>query len=96
MAKKAATATIPEPSALVTSRIHTAMMELLEDGNPHTRNELHALCAPGSERETVQVHLSNIRKKIQRDGYTIACVFHQQKICYQLFRTLRSASDNRS
>lgn len=67
----------------------TCMLELLADGKPHTRRELHA-CLPDELGGLVNVrrHLCNIRRKLTSRGEAVICVLHLRRICYQRVRVL--------
>lgn len=66
-----------------------AMLDILSDGLPHTREELHACCGP-SCRRTIQVHLSHIRKKLRPKGEDILCTYTNRGWRYQHVRLLCS------
>ena len=51
------------------------MLELLSDGLPHTREELHAcLWDENANLSTVKVHISIIRRTLRPLGEDIVCV----------------------
>ena len=69
------------------------IMEVLSDGMYHTREELHEclnddLCV----LSRIQMHVSNIRKKLNRIGQDIICGLHRGKPHYRLVRMLHSAN----
>ena len=66
-----------------------AMLKILSDGLPHTREELHKCCGPSSLK-TIQMHLSSIRKKLRPHGEDIVYVVVSRRGCYQHVRLLVS------
>jgi len=72
------------------------MLEILSDGRPHRRKELHACCGPSSERGTVYRHVSSIRTKLKPKGENIVCVLLNRSVHYQHVRLLQSPYDGRS
>lgn len=74
-------------------KVMDKMFLILSDGQRHTVEELHACCAT-STRENVQVHISNLRKKLPV-GHDIVCVNHSRKTHYQLVRLVGSANSGR-
>lgn len=71
------------------------IMDLLGDGERHTRQELRDVIDPYIEFTTVQAHVSNIRKKLPR-GYNIVCVMWGGSIHYQYVRHVKNPYDGRS
>lgn len=71
------------------TKTQQALINLLSDGHPHTRSELHDLCGPSSLKN-VRCHLSMIRKKLPR-GEDIVCRIVNRRICYQHVRLIGSA-----
>lgn len=68
------------------------MMELLADGMPHTRRELHAFCGP-SRLSVVRKHICVIRRDIRPRGEDIICVLYRRALCYQHVRLLGSSRE---
>ena len=66
------------------------MLEILSDGLPHTKDELHKCCGP-SGLWAVPNHVSSLRKKLNRRGQDIVCRKVQNgPMCYQHVRLLSS------
>ena len=66
------------------------MLGLLSDGLPHPRRELvDLLWDQASHPSTIQMHISNLRKKIAHKRQDIACVLWNRKICYRLVGIIR-------
>lgn len=65
------------------------LLRILSDGLPHRREELFE-CLPDElgPMRNVRRHLYNIRKKIERKGEDILCVFVERRICYRLVRLI--------
>ena len=68
------------------------MLEVLSDGLPHTKEELHACCGPSCVKN-VRMHLSILRKKLRHKGQDIVCRFDKRVIKYQHVRLLVSAEE---
>lgn len=65
------------------------MIDLLSDGMPHDRHELHAcLDDPLSSLATIKFHLSLIRRIIRLRGEDIICELWERKIHYRHVRLL--------
>ena len=81
-----------------------AILCVLADGRPHTREELHA-CLPSSKGLTaeqrsemvlydlgslsnIQNHISAIRKVVCPQGEDVLCVLHKRTICYRYVKLL--------
>ena len=79
-----------------------AMLCVLADGRPHTREELHA-CLPSSKGLTagqqaktaelgalsnIQNHITAIRKAVCPQGEDVLCVLHKRTICYRYVKLL--------
>lgn len=75
--------------------IQRAMLQVLSDGMPHTREELHACCGPSS-RGTIQVHICELRKRLRQRSENILCVLSSKGIRYQHVRMLVSPYDAQS
>lgn len=79
-----------------------AMLCVLADGRPHTREELFA-CLPSSQGLTseqqaeaaglgalsnIQNHITAIRKVVCPQGEDVLCVLHKRTICYRYVKLL--------
>ncbi len=66
-----------------------AMLDILADGLPHTRRELHA-CLPDElgALSNIQIHLSKMRKTLRQDGEDIICCLVNRSICYRYVRLI--------
>ena len=66
------------------------MLDLLSDGLPHLRSELHACCEDELSRPASAVgqRLSKIRKKIRPVGEDIICRLYHGKLHYQHIKVL--------
>ena len=69
--------------------IQAAMLKVLSDGRPHTREELHGCCGPSSIG-TVPPHICFLRKKLRLHGQDIVSVHLNGKHLYQHVRLLIS------
>lgn len=69
------------------------MLEILRDGKPHPKSELHDLCRP-SGPGAVRVHIYNLRRSLKQ-GFKIVTVYRNGGLCYQLVRVLASPYDGR-
>lgn len=69
--------------------IQQAMLEILSDGLPHTREELHECCKPSS-LPALSVHMVRLRKRLIPKGESVVCVIKNRRICYQHVRLLVS------
>lgn len=67
------------------------IIDVLSDGLPHRREELHA-CLPDElgDRINLNLHISNIRKKIVGRGEDIVCQLRNRRIHYRHVRMLHS------
>ena len=73
------------------------MLELLKDGLPHTRQELHACLEDDLAGITaIQAHLSRIRKRLRGIGEEIVCEYYLRTLHYRHVRLLNSPYDGRS
>lgn len=70
-----------------------AILELLSDGRPHTREDLHECCGPSSIA-VVRVHVHNLRKELPSNE-DIVCRTINGKTHYQHVLLLPSAYDGR-
>jgi hypothetical protein len=77
------------------SPIQQQMLEILSDGLPHLRSELHTCCGPSSEKGTVSWHVHRIRQFLKPKGEAIICVLHHNRIHYQHVRLLYNPYDGR-
>lgn len=68
------------------------MLEILSDGKPHSRKELHSCCGPSLLR-VVGSHLRQIRLKIRPKGEDVVCVIVQRKFMYQHVRLLNGSHE---
>lgn len=67
------------------------MLSILADGFPHTREELHGcLWDELGALSNIQMHISNLRKKLKPEGETVVCVIKHRRIHYQHVRLLKS------
>lgn len=71
------------------TKTQNAMLAVLSDGQPHTREELHK-CLPDelSEMSAVRFHISNIRKVLRPKGQDIVCELKYGKIHYRHVRII--------
>lgn len=84
------------------TRTQSAMLDVLADGMPHTRMELHAcLDDELGPLSNICMHISNIRKILRPKGQDIVCelvhvtIKGGSKIQYRHVRLLASAYDGR-
>lgn len=68
---------------------HAKMLEVLSDGLPHHRDELHKCCGPSSVG-VVKFHLAQIRKHLRPLGEDVVCVQNGVGFFYQHVRLLAS------
>jgi hypothetical protein len=65
------------------------MLDLLSDGLPHNKAELHALLWDNlSYANTIQVHISALRKVLRARGEDILCEFIHRRLHYRHVRLL--------
>lgn len=77
------------------TKTEQAILDILSDGKPHFRKELHVCCGP-SLMKVVTTHIVNIRKKLPPGQDIVAVVRNQGKLpMYQHVRTLASPNDGR-
>lgn len=71
------------------TKTQNAILAVLSDGQPHTREELHK-CLPDdmTELSAVRVHVCNIRKVLRLMGQDIVCELRHRKIHYRHVRVL--------
>jgi DNA-binding CsgD family transcriptional regulator len=73
------------------------IVDLLSDGMPHKREELHACLSDDlASRTAVQMHVSNIRKRIRVRGEEIICEYYHRNLYYRHVRLLNSPYDGRA
>lgn len=73
--------------SLELTKTQNAMLEILSDGLPHHRDELHALCGP-SCAGVVSQHLQGVRKKLRMFGQDIICELRNRTTYYRHVRLL--------
>ena len=72
--------------------IEQAMLDILDDGQPHPLKELHAcLYDTMSPLKNARNHVSNIRRKLRPRGRDILVQFIDHKINYRQVRLLGPA-----
>ncbi len=73
------------------------ILNLLADGKPHSKDEIHELLeddlAPVS---AIHFHITQLRKKLEGRGQNILCVLHRRNAKFQQVRNLVSPYDGRS
>lgn len=71
------------------TKTQNAILAVLSDGQPHTREELHR-CLPDdmTEMSAVRVHVCNIRKVLRLKGQDIVCELKNGRIHYRHVRIL--------
>ena len=71
------------------TKTETAILQLLSDGQPHTRREIHG-CLPDelAALKAINPHITRIRQKLLTIGHDLLCVLRQRTICYQHVRLL--------
>lgn len=76
--------------------VRKKMVELLSDGLPHTRQELHACLSDElGPLSNIRAHLSIMRKKLRTIGEDILCEFVGRKLHYRLVRLLPSPNNGK-
>lgn len=66
-----------------------AILNVLSDGMPHTREELHTcLPDPLSAISAIQPHISHLRSKLVPIGHDIVCEFRDRQYMYRWIRLL--------
>jgi hypothetical protein len=69
--------------------IQIKMLDVLSDGLPHSRKELHAcLSDPMVDMAAIRVHICHIRKVLRPRGQDIVCELKHRKIHYRHVRLL--------
>ncbi len=72
--------------------VELRMLDVLADGMPHTRRELHACLEDDlGSLSNVQRHVHSIRKKLRPSGQDVVCVWSNGPVCYRQVRLLASA-----
>jgi hypothetical protein len=67
------------------------MLAVLSDGQPHRREELHAILPDDlGPMKNIRPHISKIRKLIRPQGLDVACVWYKRNFCYQQVRLLNA------
>jgi len=75
------------------TKTQARIVDLLSDGVPHSREELHACLDDDLARLTAaKRHLVEIRKHLRPQGQDIICVLQNRRIMYQWVRLLASAN----
>ncbi len=73
--------------------IQRAMLDVLADGHPHTREELHAcLYDDMGAMSNIRAHLTNLRKKLRPAGRDVACERVNGIVRYRLLSPVPSQS----
>lgn len=81
----------------VLSPTQQRIMDVLQDGLAHPFSEVAACINDEmSGRANVRVHVSNLRRAVQRGGLSIAMHIRQRVTYYQLVRTMASSNDGRT
>lgn len=75
--------------------IQQSILQILSDGLPHSRDELHECCKP-SGIGALRHHICDIRKMLLNKGENIVCVLRGTRIYYQHVRMLVSPYDAQS
>lgn len=70
------------------------LLDVLADGMPHRREELHACLGDElSSRNNLEVHLTHLRKRLNRQGLHVVCESNGKWSRYRLVRLLASPYD---
>lgn len=78
--------------------VQLKMLEVLSDGRPHTKEELHACLADElGPLRNICAHITGIRKQLQRRGEDIECIAPAKgrRTMYRHIRLLASAVDGK-
>ncbi len=70
----------------ITSPTQKAIVAVLMDGKPHTREELLGCLDELSSLKTLQVHICGIRKAINSSGLHVVCELANNRIHYRMVR----------
>lgn len=69
------------------------MLAVLSDGLPHSKAELHSCLHDDlGAVENIQIHLTNIRKRIRPKGEDILTQFIDRRLHYRLVRLIAGGS----
>lgn len=73
-----------------------AMLDVLADGLPHTRKELHA-CLPDElgALSNIQPHLCKMRKTLKQRNEDVICCVENGYICYRHVRLIVPSVGNK-
>lgn len=63
--------------------IYKQLYELMKDGKPHHRDEIHSYCGPSSPR-AISTHIHVIRRKLLKENEALLCVITERRVHYQL------------
>ena len=78
---------------MASQKIGEAILELLADGQPHTKQEIILQCMDElSSANALQVHICGLRKLLRPRGQDIICELVNRRINYRHIRLLQSAS----
>ena len=66
------------------------ILELLSDGESHSKEEVALYIEPELGQTNVSFHMMNIRKKLISKGENILCVYNNRRRFYQHVRLLQS------
>lgn len=66
------------------------LLEILQDGEFHTRKELHEKCLPDCQFSALSRSLSYLRENLRARGLNIVCVLVHRRLGYQIVRNVRS------
>jgi hypothetical protein len=76
--------------------VRKKMVDLLADGLPHTRHELHACLSDElGPMKNISAHLAFIRKKLRTIGEDILCEFVARRMHYRRVRLLPSPNNGK-
>lgn len=72
------------------------MLDILDDGLPHRREELHACLGDElAPLSAIQNHISRLRAKLKPKGHDVLCVSRDNTRYYQRVVLYASANDGR-
>lgn len=78
------------------NRVQQRMADVLADGMPHTRLELHGcLYDELGKPSNVYSHICGMRKQLLKMGQTIVCEYRYRSFYYRQVRLLASACDGK-
>ena len=76
------------------SRTQEHILDMLYDGYPHTKQEIHAFLPDElSQLTAIGPHLTRIRKYLRPKGMDILCEFRERKTFYRLVRLVGKAAE---